>query len=103
MWTLLADSPSGAVLESTWPGRETWGFVQTGLKVARVSAPRQIWCEVPLALARERCAARHPTRHGIHGELPVHAELAYQARRLPPLTVTSAALELGREQDALAE
>lgn len=52
----------GAVLESTWPGRETWGFVQAGLSAAEAPAPRQIWCEVPLALARERFAARTAAR-----------------------------------------
>jgi hypothetical protein len=39
MWALLADSPGGAVLESTWPSRETWGFVQAGLNAAQVAAP----------------------------------------------------------------
>jgi len=70
MWALLADSPGGAILESTWPSQETQSFVQAGLSAAEVSAPRQIWCEVPLTLARERFAARHPGRHAIHGEPP---------------------------------
>lgn len=41
MWALLADSPGGAILESTWPSRETWGLVQAGLTTAGVhAAPR---------------------------------------------------------------
>jgi predicted kinase len=87
MWALLADSPGGAVLESTWPGRETWGFVQAGLNTAEVAAPRQVWCEVPLALARERCAARHPTRHAIHGEPPDEEEWSRRWAVAAPLPI----------------
>ena len=83
MWALLADSPGGAILESPWPGRETWDFVQAGLNSAEVPAPRQIWCEVPIALARERFAARHPTRHAVHGEPPDEEEWS---RRWAPAT-----------------
>jgi glucokinase len=87
MWALLADSPGGAILESTWPSGETWGFVQAGLNVAGVPAPRQVWCEVPLALARERYAARHPTRHGIHGEPPDEEEWSGRWARATPLPI----------------
>jgi predicted kinase len=72
MWALLADSPGGAVLDSTWPSRETWGYVEAGLASADVRKPLQIWCEVPLALARERYARRG--RHPVHGEQPDDAE-----------------------------
>jgi predicted kinase len=87
IWALLADSPGGAVLESTWPGRETWGFVEAGLSAAQVPAPRQIWCEVPLALARERFAARQPGRHGIHGEPPDEEEWSGRWARAAPLPI----------------
>ena len=87
MWALLADSPGGAILESTWPSRETWGFVLAGLNAARVRTPRQIWCEVPLALARERFAARHLTRHGIHGEPPGEEEWSGRWARATPLPI----------------
>jgi glucokinase len=87
MWALLADSPGGAILESTWPSRETWGFVQAGLSAAGVPAPRQIWCEVPLTLARERYTARHPTRHGIHGEPPDEQEWSGRWALATPLPI----------------
>jgi predicted kinase len=87
IWALLADSPGGAVLESTWPSRETWGFVQAGLSAAAVPAPRQIWCEVPLALARKRYAARHPARHGIHGEPPDEEEWSGRWAQATPLPI----------------
>ena len=86
MWALLADSP-GAILESTWPGQETWSFVQAGLSAAEVHAPRQIWCEVPLALARERFAARHPDRHAIHGEPPDDEEWSQRWALATPLPI----------------
>ncbi len=68
LWTLLAESPVGAVVESWWP-RNDRVFVVRGL--ARAKAPRtvEIWCEVPAETARGRYEARHP-RHPIHGALP---------------------------------
>jgi predicted kinase len=87
MWALLADSPGGAVLESTWPRQETWEFVQAGLSAAEVTAPRQIWCEVPLAIARERFAARHPSRHAIHGEPPDEEEWSGRWALATPLPI----------------
>jgi predicted kinase len=87
MWALLADSPGGAILESTWPSQETWGFVQAGLRAAEVPAPRQIWCEVPVALARERCAARHSGRHAIHGEPPDDEEWSRRWALAAPLPI----------------
>ena len=87
MWALLADSPGGAVLESTWPGCETWSFVQAGLSAAEVPAPRQIWCEVPLALARERFAARHSGRHAVHGEPPDDEEWSQRWALATPLPI----------------
>lgn len=87
MWALLADSPGGAILESTWPSGETWGFVRAGLLAAEVPAPRQIWCEVPLALARERFEARRLARHGIHGLPPDDAEWSRRWALATPLPI----------------
>jgi glucokinase len=85
MWALLADSVRGAVLESTWPGGETWGFVEAGLASAAVQRALQIWCQVPLELARERYEARHPTRHAVHGEPPDDVEWATRWATATPL------------------
>jgi glucokinase len=87
MWALLADSPAGAILESTWPSQETWDFVAAGLSAAGVPAPRQIWCQVPVALARERFAARHPARHAIHGEPPDDEEWSRRWAPAAPLPI----------------
>jgi predicted kinase len=88
MWPLLADSPRGAVLESTWPSSETWEYVQAGLAFADVDRPLQIWCEVPLALARERFELRHKTRHAVHGEQPDDAEWSGRWALATPLPIS---------------
>lgn len=66
LWSLLADVPTGAVLESWWPA-DVGPLVEAGLRRAGVvpAAVVEIWCDVPAALARERCGAR--VRHRIHG------------------------------------
>jgi len=88
MWALLADSPGGAILESTWPSRETWGLVQAGLTTAGVhAAPRQLWCAVPLTLARARYELRHPARHSIHGEPPDEEEWSRRWALATPLPI----------------
>ena len=87
MWDLLADSACGAVLESTWPAAETWEFVRAGLKSAQVERPLQIWCEVPLAVARERFARRRPSRHPVHGDQPDDAEWEQRWALAEPLPI----------------
>ncbi|MEV5828371.1 AAA family ATPase [Spirillospora sp. NPDC052242] len=66
MWALLADAPAGAVLESCWP-TDTRRLVVRGLN--RAGGPRvvEVWCDVPLEIARRRFEARHP-RHPVHGD-----------------------------------
>jgi predicted kinase len=87
MWALLADAACGAVLESTWPAQETWEFVAAGLESAQVERPMQIWCEVPVSLARERYARRHPSRHPVHGDQPDGAEWEQRWALAAPLPV----------------
>jgi predicted kinase len=70
MWSLLADAPGGAVLECPWltPLRPV---VQAGLRRAGVSSMYdvcEVWCEVPLAVARSRFAARQAGRHVVHAD-----------------------------------
>jgi predicted kinase len=72
MWALLADAPGGAVLESCWPA-DYRHFVVQGLRRAGAGPPLEIWCEVPVEIARRRFEARHP-RHPIHGDLPAASE-----------------------------
>ncbi|RSN58275.1 AAA family ATPase [Actinomadura sp. WAC 06369] len=72
MWSLLADAPAGAVLESSWPP-DVRDLVVRGL--GRAGNPRtvEVWCDVPLETARRRFEDRHP-RHPVHGEPLTDAE-----------------------------
>jgi predicted kinase len=85
MWSLLADAPGGAVLESAWIGvRE---LAAAGLARAGVTEPLEIWCEVPVALARRRVVARGP-RHPVHvGEPHGDDRWEYWARAAGPLAL----------------
>ncbi|MFC3986641.1 AAA family ATPase [Streptosporangium jomthongense] len=67
LWTLLADARGHAVLESPWlaPLRPV---VVAGLRRAGVAAAdmREVWCEVPVRVARDRFTARLTDRHAVH-------------------------------------
>lgn len=88
LWALLAHSPCGAVIESTWPNPETWHHVEAGLAVAGITRPLQIWCDVPLSVARQRYESRHSTRHAIHGEPLDNDEWAGRWTRATPLPIS---------------
>jgi len=72
MWAVLADTPGGAVLESCWP-TDVRHFVVAGLRRAGRRTPLEVWCDVPLEVARLRFERRFP-RHPIHGDLPTDLE-----------------------------
>ncbi|MER5636103.1 AAA family ATPase [Kitasatospora sp. NPDC002227] len=73
LWTLLADAP-GAVLENPWLAG-TRRFVEAGLLRAGVApySVQEVWCEVPLAVARSRYEERAAARHPIHLDLAADA------------------------------
>ncbi|MGH3656957.1 MAG: AAA family ATPase [Micromonosporaceae bacterium] len=73
LWTLLADAPGGAVLESPWLAHLR-PVVIAGLHRAGAKRPLEIWCDVPIQLARERYEKDAPHRHPMHGEAPVTDE-----------------------------
>ena len=69
VWALLGASPAGAVVESWfWPQAQP--LVAAGLERAgrAMAAVPEVWCDVPLALARERFEARACAgeRHAVH-------------------------------------
>lgn len=85
LWRLLADAPAGAVVESPWLGiRE---IVVAVLARAGVGAPVEIWCDVPLGVARRRVAARAPHRHPVHGEPHGDERWAYWSGVAEPLAL----------------
>lgn len=67
LWTLLADAPVGAVLESPWLAHLR-PVVAAGLRRAGADEVQEVWCEVPLATARRRFTERASQRHWAHAE-----------------------------------
>jgi len=67
LWGLLAHFPTGAVVESWWPG-DVAPLVAAGLARAGVdpASAVEVWCDVPVALARQRFEQR-AGRHRVHG------------------------------------
>ncbi len=83
MWSLLADAPGGAVLESAWIGVAE--LAAAGLARAGVVRPLEVWCEVPVELARRRVVERSP-RHPVHvGEPHGDERWSHWARTAAPL------------------
>jgi predicted kinase len=85
MWVLLANAPGGAVLESYWP-TDVRHFVVAGLRRAGRPTALEIWCEVPLEIARDRFERRHP-RHPIHGDLPAGTDWQRWRQYAQPLGI----------------
>jgi ribosomal-protein-alanine N-acetyltransferase len=68
LWDLCAASPVGAVVESWfWP--DDGRYVRDGLRRGGLDATRvpEVWCDLPVALARKRFEARAAARHAVHG------------------------------------
>ncbi|MBG0826602.1 AAA family ATPase [Planomonospora sp. ID67723] len=84
-WALLADTKHGAVLESPWLANLR-PIVVAGLQKAGVTGIHEVWCDVPVPLARrryeERSADRHPVHHDSRVDDQQWAEWARQAEPL---------------------
>ncbi len=74
LWSLLAESPVGGVVESWLPVARDRDLVAAGLRRAGLDPARvpEIWCDVPMELARARDAARWEAgaRHTVHRAIP---------------------------------
>lgn len=70
MWALFGESPVGGIVETWAPQARDAGFVEAGLTRAGFDPARvpEVWCDVPVELARARDAARWEagTRHTVH-------------------------------------
>ncbi|MBA2892413.1 AAA family ATPase [Nonomuraea soli] len=101
LWAVLADSARGAVLESFWrPGLRQ--VAVEGLRRAHAGAVHEVWCEVPVALARARYEAREPYRHAVHhGALGGDDDWRRIAEEAGPLRLRCThVVDTGREVDA---
>ncbi|MFI6448861.1 hypothetical protein [Kitasatospora sp. NPDC050543] len=59
-----------------------------GLQHADLQQPLEIWCHVPVEIARRRFEDRHP-RHPIHGELLTDAEWGHWQHTAEPLHIST--------------
>ncbi|MFF4341061.1 AAA family ATPase [Kitasatospora sp. NPDC001540] len=89
LWTLLRDARGAAVLEAPWLGEPVRAVVRAGLDAAGVGRPQEVWCEVPLALARHRFEQRIARRHPVHPERPGEPDGRWEvwAREAGPLAL----------------
>lgn len=83
MWSLLGDAYGGAVLESTFLA-DVRPLVAAGLRRAGVRRAVEVWCDVPIELARRRYEERHPDVHGVHGGGATDEEWSrFRSRAIP--------------------
>ncbi len=82
MWTLLAESPVGAVVEGPFfgPARAP-ALAAIARAAARLGSPtilHEVWCDVPIEVARARSEARLAARHPIHLDDPASLEIKWR-------------------------
>ncbi|GAB3599301.1 hypothetical protein GCM10027446_30960 [Angustibacter peucedani] len=77
LWSLLAFSPTGAVVESWWRD-DVRPLVEAGLRGADVdpAAVVEVWCDVPATTAGERWAAASPLGLGPVVRVPTSEALS---------------------------
>jgi predicted kinase len=89
LWTLLGESQRGAVIESPYLAHVRH-LVVAGLARAGVAHDdvHEVWCDVPLELARLRFDERAPVRHPIHfDDQDKSTEWAHWATVAEPLCI----------------
>jgi predicted kinase len=64
LWTLAAQLPGTVIAESWWFAPRDRDFLARGLGRAGARAAIEIWCDVPVEVARERYERRR--RHPVH-------------------------------------
>ena len=67
LWRLVADARGNAVIESPWLAHLR-PIVARELERAGVLTHDEIWCDLPLEIARKRFEDRASNRHWIHSE-----------------------------------
>ncbi|MDP1712662.1 MAG: AAA family ATPase [Candidatus Nanopelagicaceae bacterium] len=67
LWRLLSDARGNAILESPWLAHLR-PIVAKELDEIGILSHDEIWCDVPLSVARQRFESRALERHWIHSE-----------------------------------
>jgi predicted kinase len=76
-WRLVGEMPGTVILESWWFRPRDLAFVKAGLERCCAAMVVEIWCDLPIDLARRRFEAR--VRHAVHRDPGSWAEWAAQA------------------------
>lgn len=80
LWTLLTDAPAGAVLEAPWLAhlrhQALAGMARAGVAP---ESTHEVWCDVPLEVARDRYVRRAADRHPIHRDSLVDTDTRFAA------------------------
>lgn len=86
-WVLAGAVPGFVVVDSWWFRPRDLEHARAGLRAAGALGAVEVWCEVPVELARERYQARR--RHPVHrDDRPMEAEWADWAAGAEPLALT---------------
>ncbi|MFI2103902.1 AAA family ATPase [Isoptericola sp. NPDC019693] len=86
VWRLAAAPVSRVVVESWWFRPRDLDHALRGLATAGADAVVEVWCDVPLEVARRRHAARAGRRHPVHADdRDMTAEWAAWAAGAAPL------------------
>ena len=111
LWRLLSDTGGNAIIESFWlPHLRP--IVARELHELGILAHDEIWCDVPVSLARERFESRALERHWIHSQSsgstdadwemwereagPLGLGTVHRVDRTQPLDIKRLIRELGR-------
>jgi len=99
MWDVAAGLSAAVILESFWLADRDRSFVAAGLARCGRSRHAEIWCDVPLELARARYAAR--TRHVVHSDRGRAADWDTWQHAVP-LTSDAVRVDTSRDVDVPA-
>jgi predicted kinase len=84
-WNLVAETPGTVILDSWWFRPLDLPLVKAGLERCCAAMVVEVWCEVPVGVARQRYEAR--SRHAVHQDGRRSAETWTEWAGAEPLDV----------------
>ena len=84
MWSMVGMIDGPTLVESFWATGRDEEFFKRGLRASRVEHGIELWCEVPLKLARSRYIER--PRHRVHTDMARLDEWEQMVRAARPIS-----------------
>lgn len=84
MWSMVGMIDGPTLVESFWATGRDEEFFKRGLRASRVEHGIELWCEVPLKLARSRFIER--PRHRVHTDVARLDEWEHMVRAAQPIS-----------------